>query len=185
MSGVRDELERMRAARQRLAQARQRVRRLSWMARSPEDLDAEVPLLTKQAFARALARFQAIRLQRETAMLLMLRVAPCDSRLRQAVAMHLIENTRNCDTLGCAGPDTFLVLLKDADEEGAQAAATRLHDDLRQLAAQRGLLVCVQTKVVMVTPQMMAHELLWMLDTDDGAVSSGEGDVSGQMLKAR
>ena len=129
-------MERMRAARRRLAQVRQRVRRLSWMARDPEVLDTEVPLLSRNAFVRALARFQTIRLRREKAALLAFRLPADDTDLRRAVAMHLIENTRNCDSLGCADEQTFLVLLKGADDTGAHTACRRLQADLRQLAAR-------------------------------------------------
>ena len=130
------DMERMRAARRRLAQVRQRVRRLSWMARDPESLDPEVPLLSRAAFVRALARFQTIRLRRERAALLAFHLPRGDADLRRAVAMHLIENTRNCDTLGCADERTFLVLLKSADATGANAAMRRLQAELRQIAAR-------------------------------------------------
>ena len=130
------DMERMRAARRRLAQVRQRVRRLSWMARDPDNLDPEVPLLSRTAFVRALARFQTIRLHRERAALLAFRLPEHDAALRRAAAMLLIENTRNCDTLGCADEHTFLVLLKGANEGGAHAATRRLQTGLRQLCTR-------------------------------------------------
>ena len=163
------DLERMRAARRRLAQVRQRVRRLSWMARTPENLDAEVPLLTRTAWLQALARFQTIRLRRERAALLALRLDADHIRLRRAVAMHLIEHTRNCDTLGCADARTFLVLLKGADEAGAQAALERLRSEVRRLAAaSEGRLVRLRA-VCMPVPMAedaaaMLHALLARLE---------------------
>ena len=155
------DMERMRAARRRLAQARQRVRRLSWMARDPESLDAEVPLLSRTAFVRALARFQTIRLRRERAALLAFRVADGSSGLRRAVAMHLIENTRNCDTLGCADAHTFLVLLKGAGEDGARTALHRLRAELRELTAKRlRWLAPVHAVCMPLTPQADAATAL-------------------------
>ena len=164
MAGGWEDMERMRAARRKLAQARQRVRRLSWMARDPDSLDAEVPLLSFAAFLRALSRFQTIRLRQEDATLLLLRLDPCPPSLRRAAAMHLIENTRNCDTLGCAGHDTFLILLKGADEAGARAAAERLHVELRHLAAGQGLLVKLRTRMLPVRDDIHARDILLLLD---------------------
>ena len=134
----------MRAARQRLARARQRLRRLSWLAREPESLDSDLPLLSRAAFVRALARFQVIRLHAEKACLLALRLDRADLPLRRAVAMHLLENTRNCDIVACADARTFLLLLKGADDEGGWAAARRLRDGIRRLAAHRGRLLRVR-----------------------------------------
>ena len=155
------ELERMRAARRRLARARQRVRRLSWMARDPDSLDPQLPLLSRAAFVRALARFQTIRLHRDEAALLAFRL-PCeDMQLRRAAAMHLLENTRNCDTPGCADPRTFLVLLKGSEEAGALAAMHRLQADLRQLAVHTlHRLAPVSAACLPLAPEMEAARAL-------------------------
>ena len=163
MQGAQHDLQRMREARRRLARARQRVRRLSWLAREPESLDTEVPLLNRTAFLRALARFQAIRLRREQAALLILRLDPMPASLRRAVAMHLLERTRNCDTLGCADSQTFLLLLKGADDAGAQAAAQRLHVELRTLAADMGVLTRARTQALDLSPRMNATQVMELL----------------------
>ena len=158
------DMERMRAARQRLAHVRQRIRRLSWLARQPQDLDADVPLLSRSAFVRALARFQAIRLREEKASLLVLRLGSDDLALRRAVAMHLLENTRNCDTLGCADARTFLVLLKGADEKGGRVAAMRLHDEIRRLAARLGHLLPVRVHCLPMANAPGAAEVMRAVD---------------------
>ena len=185
MSSIFSELERMRRARQKLARARQRVRRLSWMAREPESLDAQVPLLKLQAFLRALARFQAIRLPDEDAALLALRVEPCPPPLRRAIAMHLIEGTRNCDTLGCAGEDAFLVLLKGADDAGAQAAARRLHAELRQLAAQHGHMVRVHTRALSISQRFEACDVLHLLDANDKVEADSSTVLPGECRQSQ
>ncbi len=161
----------MRAARRRLAQARQRIRRLSWMARDPESLHPDVPLLSLPAFLRALARFQTIRTAHERACLLVMRTKPCDLPLRRAVAMHLIENTRNCDTLGCAGSDTFLLLLKGADEAGGEAAARRLQVELRQLAARHGRLLRLHVSMQSLHPRLHPRDILPLLSAADEAIA--------------
>ena len=160
----------MRAARRRLAQVRQRIRRLSWMARDPDNLHPDVPLLSLPAFLRALARFQTIRMEREQACVIVLRLQPCDLALRRAAAMYLLENTRNCDTLGCTGSDTFLLLLKGADKNGARAATQRLHAGLRQLAALQGQLLHVHITVLPVHQHLHPRDILPLLSSTGNAV---------------
>ncbi len=180
MHATRHELERMRQARHKLAQARQRVRRLSWLARDPDSLDAEVPLLSRAAFLRALARFQAIRLRQEQAALLVLRLSPMPSELRRAAAMLLLEQTRNCDTLGCADDYTFMVLLKGADDAGAQAVARRLHVELRTLTASMGMLAQVHTQAFPLAPDMDSPRVMELLEeTTMPATASTTADSGG------
>ncbi len=158
------DIKRMRAARQRLARVRQRIRRLSWMARTPESLDRDVPVLSRSAFVRALARFQAIRLREEKASLLVLCIDRDNVALRRAVAMHLLENTRNCDTVGCADARTFLVLLKGADEDGAATAAARLYNEIRRLAVRMGYLLRIGAFCMPVADSPGAADIMRAVD---------------------
>lgn len=168
---------RMRAARQKLAQTRMRIRRLSWMAREPANLDRDLPVLSRTAFVRAMARFQAIRLREEKAALLVLRLDRENLALRRAVAMHLLENTRNCDAVGCADTRTFLVLLKGADEKGAQTAQERLYADIRRLAVRMGYLLRILTFSLPVADAPAAADIMHAVDArireldNDGGVA--------------